>query len=70
LPYCNLKLRSPKPFDKAYPMELRSIGDHLRKRRLDLGLHQREVAVRIGVDKTTVYKWEAGAVFELPTRSV
>jgi DNA-binding XRE family transcriptional regulator len=30
----------------------------LRKRRLDLGLHQREVAEQIGVDETTIYNWE------------
>ncbi len=60
LPFCNLKLKSPKPIDRAYPTELRSIGDHLRKRRLELGLRQREVALRIGVDKTTVFNWEAG----------
>ena len=60
LPFCNLKLKSPKPIDRAYPTELRSIGDHVRKRRLDLGLLQREVALRIGVDKTTVFNWEAG----------
>ncbi len=60
LPFCNLKLKSPKPFDRAYPTELRSIGDHVRKRRLDLGLLQREVALQIGVDETTVFNWEAG----------
>ncbi|MFA6198546.1 MAG: recombinase family protein [Patescibacteria group bacterium] len=60
LPFCNLKLKSPKPLDRAYPTELSSIGDHIRKRRLDLGLFQREVALRIGVDKTTVFNWEAG----------
>jgi len=53
-------LRGPKPLDRAYPTELRSIGDHVRKRRLDLGLLQREVALRIGVDKTTVFNWETG----------
>jgi transcriptional regulator with XRE-family HTH domain len=43
-----------------YPTELRTIGDHIRKRRLDLGLLQREVALLVGVDKTTVFNWEAG----------
>ena len=61
LPFCDLVLRTPKPIDRAYPTKLRSIGDHLRKRRLDLGLLQREVALRIGVDKTTVFNWESGA---------
>ena len=60
LPFCDLVLRTPKPLGREYPTKLRSIGDHLRKRRLDLGLLQREAALRIGVDKTTVFNWEAG----------
>ena len=35
-----------------------TIGDHLRKRRLDVGLLQRELAERLGVDETTVTNWE------------
>lgn len=62
LPFCDLVLRTPKPLDRAYPTEFRTVGDHLRKRRLDLGPFQREVALRIGVDKTTVFNWEAGTV--------
>ncbi|MBI4519500.1 MAG: transcriptional regulator [Gemmatimonadetes bacterium] len=34
--------------------------DHLRKRRLDLGLLQRDVAGRLGVDNATVTNWELG----------
>jgi DNA-binding XRE family transcriptional regulator len=60
LPFGDHRLRSARPLDREYPTELRTIGDHIRKRRLDLGLLQREVALRIGVDKTTVYNWEAG----------
>jgi transcriptional regulator with XRE-family HTH domain len=30
---------------------------------LDLGLLQREVALRIGVDEATVFNWEAGTAF-------
>jgi transcriptional regulator with XRE-family HTH domain len=37
---------------------LRDLGDHLRKRRLDLGLLQREVAERIGASTTTITNWE------------
>ena len=35
-----------------------TIGDHLRKKRLDLGLLQKEVAPRLGVDKDSIYYWE------------
>lgn len=37
---------------------LATIGDHLRKRRLDLGLLQREVAERLGVDSCSITNWE------------
>ena len=60
LPTYDLVLRTPKPFDRAHPTELRTIGNHVRKRRLDLGLLQREVALRIGVDPTSIFNWEAG----------
>jgi len=46
------------PLPRSYPQVLTTIGDHLRKRRLDLGLLQREVAERLGVDKTTITNWE------------
>jgi len=50
------KLKSPK-----YPKKLETLGDHIRKRRLDLGLFQKEVAEKIGVDETTIYNWERNA---------
>jgi transcriptional regulator with XRE-family HTH domain len=37
------------------------LGDHIRKRRLDLGLFQRQVAERIGVDEDSIYRWESNA---------
>jgi transcriptional regulator with XRE-family HTH domain len=33
-------------------------GDHIRKRRLDLGLRQKDVARQIGVNKDTIHNWE------------
>jgi transcriptional regulator with XRE-family HTH domain len=36
------------------------LGEHIKKRRLDLGLLQREVAEQLGVDKFTVLNWERG----------
>ena len=37
-----------------------TLGDHLRRRRMDLGLRQWDVAKRIGVDTSTVTNWELG----------
>jgi transcriptional regulator with XRE-family HTH domain len=42
------------------PHELRTLGDHLRKRRLALGLVQAEAAARMGVHALTVKNWERG----------
>ena len=39
---------------------LKTIGDHLRTKRLDLGLLQKEVAKRLGVDTDSVTNWEKG----------
>lgn len=41
-----------------YPRFLHTIGDELRKRRLDIGLRQRDVADLLGVAKDTVRNWE------------
>lgn len=44
-----------------YPKELKTIGDHIRKRRLDLKLLQSDVAKRLGVIESTVWNWENNA---------
>jgi len=58
LPFYHLTLRAKKPKDSAYPTEVRTLGDHIRKRRLDLGLLQREVAERLRVAVENVRNWE------------
>jgi len=60
LPFCYFSLSAKKPVNSAYPKKLVTLGDHLRKRRLDLGLFQREVGVAIGVDSCTITNWEKG----------
>jgi DNA-binding XRE family transcriptional regulator len=40
------------------PTCLTTLGDHIRKRRLNLGLSQREAAHIIGVEQCSVYNWE------------
>ena len=58
MPFCSLTLKGPKPLPAQYPRELNTLGDHLRKHRLDLGLLQREIAEQIGVEESTITNWE------------
>ena len=56
LPFGPKLLKSLKPvtFDRSLP----TLGDHLKKRRHELGLFQREVADRLDVDTWTYLLWE------------
>ncbi len=58
LPFCHATLKSKKPNDSAYPVALKTIGDHVRARRLDLGLYQKDLARRLGVTTNTITNWE------------
>ena len=59
MPFCHFQLTAEKPSCLPYPAELNTLGDHIRKRRLDLGLTQREVARKLGVTESTIWNWEA-----------
>jgi DNA-binding transcriptional regulator YiaG len=61
LPFCHAELRAPKPAPSRYPKEINTLGDHVRRRRLDLELFQSDVAEQIGVDTTTICNWESNA---------
>lgn len=43
----------------TYPSELKTLGDHIRARRLDLGLSQATLAKRFGVNRNVVTAWES-----------
>lgn len=60
LPFCQTTLIAQKPSEKPYPKELVTIGDHIRKRRFDLNLLQKDVARLLSVDPTTITNWEKG----------
>jgi transcriptional regulator with XRE-family HTH domain len=40
------------------PAELRTVGDHLRRKRLTRKMLQKHVAEEIGVDKSSIHNWE------------
>ncbi len=42
-----------------------TLGDHLRRRRLELGLYQKDVAVQIGVTTSSIWNWEHGWTIDL-----
>jgi transcriptional regulator with XRE-family HTH domain len=61
LPFCHAELRSKKPRSEHYPKEINSLGDHIRTRRLNLKLLQKQVAEQIGVNAATITNWERNA---------
>lgn len=57
--FAKFRLSLPlKIYPKGYPFQPQTIGEHIRKRRMDLGLFQREVAGKIGVSEASVRNWE------------
>jgi len=54
------RLAVPFPKPPGYPATPRTLGEAIKKRRMDLGLLQREVADLLGVNKKTVTTWEVG----------
>lgn len=52
-----------KPLDKSYPDRILSLGGAIRKRRMDLGLRQKDVAKIIGCDVDTITNWKKGRRF-------
>ena len=45
---------------KGYPTSPKTVGEMVRKRRLDLGLRQIDIAKIIGCDEMSVVNWEKG----------
>ncbi len=58
LPFTHLTIKTPKPRNPRYPEHLVTLGDHIRKRRLDLGLLQKNVAVAVNATTSTITNWE------------
>ena len=58
MPICNIVLNALKPDRRPYPEELKTYGDHLRKKRLDLNLSQPQVAKIINVTTDSITNWE------------
>ena len=48
----------PQARDTGYPANPATLGEHLRKRRIDLKLFQKDIARIIGVDEASIWNWE------------
>jgi len=58
-----LTLQARKPVHREkYPDFLRTWGDHIKARRLDLKLTKRQLSLRLHVNDTTIYLWERNKV--------
>ncbi len=49
-----------KPFGKGFPKNPVTIGEHIRKRRMELRMKQKEIAKSFGVTTDTITNWESG----------
>ncbi len=58
MPFTRIVIKSPK-LKRKLP-EPETLGEHIRRRREELKLYQRELAERLGVDHLTVHNWETG----------
>lgn len=57
-------LPRPKRKPKGYPESPKTLGEHIRKHRMDSGLQIKQLAEQIGVDEMTIINWEVGRVKE------
>jgi transcriptional regulator with XRE-family HTH domain len=63
LPFCHLTLKAKKPVHREkYPDILRTWGDHIKNRRLDLKLTKRQLSLNLNVSDITIYLWERNKV--------
>jgi transcriptional regulator with XRE-family HTH domain len=70
LPFCervvNVERKDISPvWTRSFPVskQPQTIGEHLRKRRFDLGIRQSEAAKRLNVSERTLSQWETDKVY-------
>ena len=67
MPFCHLRLVQTKPKNDSYlwkpdryPAHPKHLGEQILKRRFDLKMPAHECQKILGVDKSTLTKWEHG----------
>jgi transcriptional regulator with XRE-family HTH domain len=60
LPFCHVVIQAQKPLSLSYPHSPKTLGEHIRKRRLDLKLTLKDVEKLLNVSYRSVSDWEKG----------
>lgn len=58
MPFCHLRLHAAKSKTYGGVADCQTLGDHLKRRRLERGLLQRHVAPKLGINRFTLGIWE------------
>jgi len=58
LPSLRFETETVKPIDSSYPKNPTSIGEHIRKKRMELKLFQKDLAILFGVSEDCITYWE------------
>ena len=57
----DVSVARPFTYPKGYPANPVTIGEHIRKKRMDDSVLQYEIAEIIGVSVATIWNWEHGS---------
>ncbi|WP_419788835.1 helix-turn-helix transcriptional regulator [Mucilaginibacter sp. X4EP1] len=60
LPFYQYQKTVVRPYKKGYPITPQTLGEHIKKVRMDKGLLQKEIAAMINVSEDTITYWENG----------
>ncbi len=55
--FSRLTIAKVRPKPKGYPLELKTVGNHIRRKRMDEGLSLNDVGDIIGVSDETLTSW-------------
>ena len=59
-PKINLTVQRPKTLPDGYPTRPKTLGERIKKKRMDMGLFQKDIARIIGISTDTITNWEKG----------
>jgi DNA-binding transcriptional regulator YiaG len=58
LSFWNVNISLRNPFFRKFSKEIKTMGDHIRKKRIELGLLQKHVSSVLKVSEDTITYWE------------